>query len=80
MHRIANPVCFDVVYFQHGVMDNSVAWVLHGPNHGLGQLTASELGCDVFMGNFRGVHPRNQAKWRKKDDYWQNVGLVEYAE
>ena len=79
MHRIANRNSFNVVYFQHGIMDTSTAWVLHGPNHGLGQLAAGELGCDVYMGNFRGVHPQRQAEWRKKEVYWQNVGLLQYA-
>jgi hypothetical protein len=32
------------------------------------------------MGNFRGVYPQRQAEWRKKEEYWQNVGLYEYAE
>ena len=36
MHRIRKCDSFNVVYFQHGVMDTSVTWVLHGPNHGLG--------------------------------------------
>lgn len=31
MHRICNRRSFHVVYFQHGIMDNSVAFVLHGP-------------------------------------------------
>ena len=57
-----------------------MAWVLHGPNHGLAQLAASELACDVFMGNFRGVHPRKAAPWRRDDTYWSQVGVHEYAE
>jgi hypothetical protein len=32
------------------------------------------------MGNFRGVYPQRQAGWRKKEWYWENVGLYEYAE
>ena len=32
------------------------------------------------MGNFRGVYPRRQAAWKKKEAYWENVGLYEYAE
>lgn len=34
----------------------------------------------MFMGNFRGVYPRRQAAWKKKEAYWENVGLYEYAE
>jgi Partial alpha/beta-hydrolase lipase region len=80
LHRIANRESFNVVYFQHGVLDNSVAWVLHGPHHGIAQLVSEELGCDVFMGNFRGVYPRKTAEWRRPEEYWNHVGLNEYAE
>ena len=31
MHRVCNPSSFHVVYLQHGILDNSATWVLHGP-------------------------------------------------
>lgn len=32
LHRVCNPSSFHVVYLQHGILDNAVTWVLHGPS------------------------------------------------
>ena len=36
LDRIVRRDTFNVVYFQHGVLDNSVTWVLHGPSDSIG--------------------------------------------
>ena len=61
MNRIAAKYSFNVVYFQHGVVDNSLTWIVHGPTDSLAYV-AHESGFDVFLGNFRGVYPRRMAE------------------
>ena len=99
MHRIANYNSFHVVYFQHGILDNSVTWVLHGPEDSIayqayekgsikeqfyinesGEKIAIGKGCDVFLGNFRGIYPRKMAKWRRDETYWDRVRVEDYAQ
>ena len=70
MHRVPNKASFEVVYFQHGVLDNAIAWVVHGRDGSAGYL-AHLLGFDVFLGNCRGIYPRKVAAWRDKSlSYW----------
>ena len=63
LHRVANKGALNVVYFQHGVLDNAQTWVVHGRDKSAAYL-AHQLGYDVFMGNFRGVYPRKLAPWK----------------
>ena len=69
MSRIASQKSFNVIYFQHGVIDNSLTWVVHGPTDSLGY-QAHEAGFDVFMGNFRGVYPRKMVQGKDFNTYW----------
>jgi hypothetical protein len=50
-------------------MDNAQTWIVHGRNHSFAYM-ASNLGFDVFMGNFRGIYPRKLAKWKQDANYW----------
>lgn len=52
LDRIPRPESTRAVYFQHGIMDSSYAWVA-SEQHSLA-LQAYDAGCDVFLGNFRG--------------------------
>lgn len=71
MDRIARHDSFDVVYFQHGVVDSSFSWIVHGPKTSLAYKAYNEKKADIFMGNFRGVYPRKVASWRDpKKSYW----------
>jgi hypothetical protein len=69
MSRICAKASFNVVYFQHGVVDNSLTWIVHGPNDSIAY-QAHELGFDVFLGNFRGVYPRKMVAGKDKSLYW----------
>ena len=69
MNRIPQPLSFNVVYFQHGVIDNSATWVSLGPADSIAY-QAQEAGFDVFLGNFRGNYPRKSAQWKDPDTYW----------
>ena len=69
MNRICNKESFNAVYFQHGVLDNSYTWIVHGPSDSIAY-QAYEHGFDCFLGNFRGVYPRKVAKWKDRRTYW----------
>jgi hypothetical protein len=69
LHRIVNRTSFNVVYFQHGVMDNAQTWIVHGKSHSSAYM-ASSMGYDVFLGNFRGIYPRKLATWKQGSNYW----------
>ena len=71
LHRVVNKGAFNVVYFQHGVLDNAQTWIVHGSDSSAGY-QAHRLGYDVFMGNFRGVYPRRLASWKAQSgvSYW----------
>ena len=71
LHRVVNKGAFNVVYFQHGVLDNAQTWIVHGSDTSAGY-QAHRLGYDVFMGNFRGVYPRKLAPWKAQSgvSYW----------
>ncbi|CDW78671.1 ab-hydrolase associated lipase region containing protein [Stylonychia lemnae] len=70
MNRICNKESYNAVYFQHGVLDNSLTWVVHGPSDSIAY-QAHESGFDVFMGNFRGVYPRKLVKGKDPKSYWE---------
>lgn len=78
LHRIVNEGAFNVVYFQHGVLDNAIAWLVQGRDQSQAYL-AYRLGFDVWFGNFRGVYPRkvtkerqseNESKDKENKNYW----------
>lgn len=69
MNRICNKLSFNVVYFQHGVVDNALTWIVHGPTNSIAY-QAHESGFDVFLGNFRGVYPRKMAQGYDMSNYW----------
>ncbi|CDW77487.1 ab-hydrolase associated lipase region containing protein [Stylonychia lemnae] len=77
MNRIVNSDAFKVVYFQHGVLDNSFTWVVHGPSDSIAYQSHEE-GYDVFLGNFRGIYPRRLAAWKDPKTYW-NYNIDHYA-
>ena len=70
MNRIKNPESFKVVYFQHGVMDSSFSWVVHGPANSIAY-QVSDAGFDVFLGNMRGIYPRRLAEGKDPKSYWR---------
>eukprot|EP01112_Ceratiomyxa_fruticulosa_P008441 TRINITY_DN2189_c0_g2_i1.p1 TRINITY_DN2189_c0_g2~~TRINITY_DN2189_c0_g2_i1.p1 ORF type:complete len:757 (-),score=148.47 TRINITY_DN2189_c0_g2_i1:227-2497(-) len=78
LERIPNPGSKDVVYFQHGIFDNSFAWVANGSTGSLA-FRAWEQGYDVWLGNFRG---NGEKKHVKPDlspkEYW-NFSINEHA-
>lgn len=57
MERIPRVGCKDVVFFMHGVLDTSMAWVSAGVT-GSQAFAAWEAGFDVWLGNSRGNAPR----------------------
>ena len=61
MDRVANSNSYKVVYFQHGYMDTSLSWVLHGQADSIAFVAADSdhlgEGFDVFAGNLRGIYP-----------------------
>jgi len=69
MNRIPNRKTLNVVYFQHGVMDNSLTWIVHGPSDSI-PYQAHEQSFDVYLGNFRGIYPRQMASWKDPSTYW----------
>ena len=52
--RIPHKHSRKVVFFQHGLLDSSAAWVSNGHIFSLG-LRAFQEGYDVFLGNLRGT-------------------------
>ena len=69
MNRIKKQDSFHVVYFQHGVLDNALTWVLHGPSDSIAYKTC-DAGFDVYLGNFRGIYPRKISKLKDPNSYW----------
>jgi len=68
MDRISNPTSNKVAFFQHGIFDNSFAFIANGSAYSIGY-RAYEQGFDVFMGNFRGNFPRKHTDARYAN-YW----------
>jgi hypothetical protein len=70
LDRIPNKKSKKVAFFQHGIMDSAFTWVATDQTHSMA-LKASESGCDVFMGNFRGFAHSLKRKNKKLDHtYW----------
>ncbi|GFR48097.1 hypothetical protein Agub_g9782 [Astrephomene gubernaculifera] len=71
LERIPRPGARDVVFFMHGVLDTSIAWVSGGVT-GSQAFAAWEAGMDVWLGNSRGNAPRqHQDPARRGRRYWQ---------
>ena len=71
MNRICNQKSYNAVYFQHGVVDNSFTWVVHGPTDSIAYQAHEAANFDVFMGNFRGIYPRKMAPGQDYSSYWK---------
>ena len=77
--RLPNKKSSKVVYLQHGVFDNSFAWVSSGTQSLAYRL--HDLGFDVWLGNLRGttqvdkVHVNDRISTK---EYW-NFSLNEHA-
>lgn len=70
LERLPNPGSRKVLYFQHGIIDNSYTWVAGGAHRSVAMM-AFDRGYDVFLGNFRGNEPVQHADPHiKKKDYW----------
>lgn len=68
MDRIVNTNSYNIVYFQHGYMDSSLSWIIHGQEDSIAY-AARDSGYDVFAGNLRGMYPRKCLK-EVEDKYW----------
>ncbi|KAG2438460.1 hypothetical protein HYH02_010914 [Chlamydomonas schloesseri] len=60
LERIPRPGARDAVFFMHGVLDTSMAWVSGGVT-GSQAFAAWEAGLDVWLGNSRGNAPRQHS-------------------
>eukprot|EP00164_Ancoracysta_twista_P002013 GFYU01002653.1.p1 GENE.GFYU01002653.1~~GFYU01002653.1.p1 ORF type:complete len:731 (+),score=174.53 GFYU01002653.1:123-2315(+) len=70
LSRLPRRESAKVVYMQHGLLDNSVAWVAGG-SLGSPAFRAYEAGYDVWFGSFRGNGSRDHIISNISDvDYW----------
>lgn len=70
MHRIPRRGARDVAFFQHGVLDTSLGWVVGGTG-GSAALEAHDSGFDVWLANTRANPPRvNVDPARQGAKYW----------
>lgn len=70
LHRIPRRGARDVVFFQHGVLDTSLGWIVGGTG-GSAALAAYDAGFDVWLSNTRANPPRiNVNPCRKGSKYW----------
>ncbi|KAF2073330.1 hypothetical protein CYY_005348 [Polysphondylium violaceum] len=69
LERIPNKKSKNVLYLQHGIFDNSFAWVANGPAQSLA-FAAHDQGYDVFLANLRGNGERLHIN--------QNISTKEY--
>ena len=60
-----------VVYFQHGITDTAVCWIIHSADKAPAFVMAS-LGYDVWLGNFRGNTYSSDHEFLQTDskEYW----------
>jgi len=75
LERLSRPKSTRVIYFQHGVVDNSFAWFGHVEGEAGSALAfrAFDQGFDVFVGTFRGCegstrHVRGEGL--SSSEYW----------
>lgn len=70
LHRIPRRGARDVVFFQHGVLDTSLGWIVGGTG-GSAALAAYDAGFDVWLSNTRANPPRININPHKKGSrYW----------
>ncbi|KAK5575150.1 hypothetical protein RB653_010406 [Dictyostelium firmibasis] len=78
LERIPNKKSTNVLYLQHGIFDNSFAWIATGPAQSLA-FAAYDQGYDVFLGNLRGNGDRlHQNSKISSKEYW-NFSMNEHA-
>ncbi|KAN0027317.1 hypothetical protein ACTFIU_010007 [Dictyostelium citrinum] len=78
LERIPNKKSNNVLYLQHGIFDNSFAWIATGPAQSLA-FAAYDQGYDVFLGNLRGNGDRlHQNSKISSKEYW-NFSMNEHA-
>ncbi|KAK4776335.1 hypothetical protein SAY86_005023 [Trapa natans] len=70
LERIPKRDARNVVYLQHGILDSSMGWVSNGVV-GSPAFAAFDQGCDVFLGNFRGLVSREHIN--------QNISSQQYV-
>ncbi len=81
LDRIPRPEAIGVVYLQHGVFDNSFAWVSSGTQSLAYRL--HDMGFDVWLGNLRGTTCADNGRRHLNEnlpsrDYW-HFSLNEHA-
>ncbi|KAJ7554662.1 hypothetical protein O6H91_05G002700 [Diphasiastrum complanatum] len=70
LERIPRPDAQKVLYLQHGMFDSSLGWVANGVV-GSQAFAAYDQGCDVFLGNFRGLASKEHVdKGISNERYW----------
>ncbi|GAA0164277.1 lipase [Lithospermum erythrorhizon] len=71
LERIPRRDSRKVVYLQHGILDSSMGWVSNGVV-GSPAFAAFDQGCDVYLGNFRGLISREHVnKNISSRQYWR---------
>ncbi|XP_077220054.1 uncharacterized protein LOC143854133 [Tasmannia lanceolata] len=71
LERIPRRDAQRVVYLQHGILDSSMGWVSNGVV-GSPAFAAFDQGCDVFLGNLRGLVSREHVdKNISSRKYWK---------
>ncbi|KAG2482947.1 hypothetical protein HYH03_018172 [Edaphochlamys debaryana] len=84
LERIPRPGARDTVFFMHGVLDTSMAWVSGGVT-GSQAFAAWEAGMDVWLGNSRGNAPRQHQDPSRRGgfSYWRyninHMGMYDIA-
>lgn len=84
LERLARPKSNRIIYFQHGVVDNSFAWFGHVEGEAGSALAfrAFDQGYDVFVGTFRGCegstrHMKSDSDF-SSSQYW-NFSVNEHG-
>lgn len=78
LERIPNKKSKNVLYLQHGIFDNSFAWIANGPAQSLA-FAAYDQGYDVFLANLRGNGERLHINENiSTKDYW-SFSMNEHA-
>eukprot|EP00002_Diphylleia_rotans_P016037 TRINITY_DN3115_c0_g1_i6.p1 TRINITY_DN3115_c0_g1~~TRINITY_DN3115_c0_g1_i6.p1 ORF type:complete len:497 (-),score=72.75 TRINITY_DN3115_c0_g1_i6:193-1683(-) len=78
LQRIPRPDSKKILYFQHGLLDSSSAFIASGGVCGLAY-SAYDKGYDVYLGNLRGAGACEHTNRSIKDkDYW-NFSVNEFG-
>ncbi|GAM20357.1 hypothetical protein SAMD00019534_035320 [Acytostelium subglobosum LB1] len=78
LERIPNKQSKHILYLQHGVFDNSFAWVATGPTQSLA-FAAHDQGYDVFLGNLRGNGERLHTEHNISAKQYWDFSVNEHA-